>query len=55
MVVYSAGAGMVPKVKLRQRKYNIPTIAMHVYEIGKFAWMLWYAESRSVFLIMIPF
>ena len=47
MVVYYDGLGVVPKLKCRQRKANIPTIVMHVDAICEFAWMHRYAESRS--------
>ena len=55
MVVYSDGAGVVPKGKFRHRKANIPTIVMPFYVICSFALMRWYAASRSFFLIRIKF
>ena len=55
MLVYSAGAGVVPKGKHRQREANLFTIDMHVDAICEFAWMRRYAESRYVFPIRIRF
>ena len=36
-VVYSAGAGVVPNVNLRQRNSSLSTIAMHVDAVVLFA------------------
>ena len=38
-VLYSAGAGVVPKCNLRQRKSGSYTIAMHVDKVVKFAYI----------------
>ena len=53
MVIYSSGASVVPKGKIRQIKSGLPTITMHVEVICMFSWMRRYAASRSVFLIRI--
>ena len=55
VVVYSSGAGVVPKGKHMNRKANLPTIAMHVDDICVFAWMCRYAASRSIFPIRMSF
>ena len=55
MVLYYSCVGMVTNVKLRQRKSSITTIAMHVDAVFAFAWMSWYAASRSIFLIRMHF
>ena len=54
-VVYSAGAGVVPKEKNGHRKDSISTIKMHVDSICAFLWIRRYAASRSVFLIRMRF
>ena len=46
---------MVTKSIHRQRKYSVPTIAMHVDAVCVFAWTRWYAALRSVFPIMMLF
>ena len=48
MVVYSAGAGVVPKGRCRQRKASFTTIAMHVNATCAFMWTRRYAAPRSV-------
>ena len=55
MVVYSAGAGVVPKGRRRQRKDIFPTILIHVAAICEFAWMRRYAALRSVLPITMRF
>ena len=55
MVVYSAGAGVVPKGSRRQRKDIFPTILIHVAAICEFAWMRRYAALRSVLPITMRF
>ena len=40
IVAYSAGAGLVPKGKHRNRNANFSTIALQVYAILAFAWIL---------------
>ena len=55
MVVYSAGTGVVPKGRCRWIKPSFPTIAMHVDAVFMFAWMRWYASSRSIFPIRMCF
>ena len=55
MVVYSSGAGVAPKGKFSQIKAIIPTSSIYVHSIHAFAWMRWYAASRSVFIIMMHF
>ena len=55
MVVYSSGAGVVPKFIHRHKKASFTTIEMHVDMICVFAWMCWYAASRSVFPIGMRF
>ena len=55
MVVYYDGAGVVPKLKCKQRKANLPTFAMNVDAICVFAWMRRYSASRSIFLIRVRF
>ena len=54
-LVYYSGVGLVTRVKRRQRKYSLPTIVMHVGSVFEFAWMRWYAASRSAFLIRVCF
>ena len=49
VVMYIFNAVGVTKVKHRQIKSSLPTIVMHVDTIFVFAWMRWYAASRSVF------
>ena len=48
MVVYSTGAGVVPKGSRIHRKASFPTIVMHA--ICVFEWMRQYAVLRYVFL-----
>ena len=55
MVVYSAGAGVVPKGNLKQRKASASTIVMHIDAVLAFACIRQYAASRSGFLIRIHF
>ena len=55
MVVYSYGAGVVPKGRHIHRENNFTTILMHVDTICAFAWTLQYASSRSVFPNRIRF
>ena len=55
MVVYSAGSGVVPKIRRRQRKDIFPTILIHVAAICEFAWMRRYAALRSVLPITMRF
>ena len=55
MVVYCVVEGVVPKTRHRQRKDSFTTIGMHVEAICVFAWTCWYAASRSVFPIRMPF
>ena len=55
MVIYSAGAGVVPKGKCRQRKTIFITIAMHVAAICEFVWTRRYAALRSIFPIRMRF
>ena len=47
-VVYSAGAGVVPKGNLKQRKDISSTIAMHANAIVVLACIRRYVVSRSV-------
>ena len=54
-VLYYAGAGVVPKVNLKQRKSSSSTIAMHVDTVVAFACIRRLAASRSVFPISITF
>ena len=55
MLVYSDGAGVVPKGKQRHRKASLPTIMMHVESICALAWMRRYEASKYVFPIRIRF
>ena len=41
IVVYSAGAGVVPKGNNRQRNASLSTIAMQVDVILAFTWIWW--------------
>ena len=50
MAVYLDGTGVVPKVRLRQRKASFPTIVMYVAAICAFEWKYLYAALRYVFL-----
>ena len=54
-VVYSAGAGVVPRGELRHRRVRLSKMAMHVDAIRVFAWMRWYAASISGFPIRTCF
>ena len=54
-VVYSAGAGVVSKGSLKQRKASSSTIAMHVDTVFAFACIRRQATSRYVFPIIIRF
>ena len=49
LVMYSSSTGVVPKVRLRQRKASFHITTMHVDSICVLAWTYWYAASRSVF------
>ena len=44
VVVYSAGAGVVPRGRHRQKKVIFPTIEMHVDAICVFEWTRRYAS-----------
>ena len=48
-VVYSSGAGVVPKGNLRQRKDSLSTITMHVNTVVVFVCIRRWDVSRSVF------
>ena len=50
MAEYSYGVCVVPKVMIRERKANLPTIPVHVDVICVFYSMLQYKASRSIFL-----
>ena len=54
-VVYSSGAGVVPKGDLRHIKAILPTIAMHVDMVVAFTCIWRYNASGSVFPIRIRF
>ena len=55
IVVYSAGAGVVPKYKHSNRKASLSTTTMKVYAVIEFAWIWREAASRSIFLIKTRF
>ena len=54
-MVYSPGAGVVPKGVHRHIKDFFLMVAIHVVTVCVSAWTRWYAESRSVFPIRIRF
>ena len=43
LLVYSTGAGVVPKGRRRQRKFSFPTIPMHAAAICAFTWTRQYS------------
>ena len=47
-VVYSSGAGVVPKGNHRQRKSSLSTIDMQVYPVVAFAWTWTQPTARSM-------
>ena len=55
IVVYSAGAGVVPEGNHRHRKASLSNIAMKFDEVVAFAWIQRQAASRSDFTIKIHF
>ena len=50
-VVYSAVAGVVPRVKRRDRRAQFSKMEMHVYLVRVLVWVRKYSASRSVFLV----
>ena len=53
--MYSAGAGVVQKVKWSHRRARFSIMAMYVDAIRAFAWIQRYAAPLSVFLIRMLF
>ena len=53
VVVYSYGAGVVPKSGCRQRKATLSTILIQVDVVLVLAWIWRYAASKSIFPIRI--
>ena len=54
-VVYSAGAGVVPKGNRRQKNSSSSTISIQVHAVVAFACIRRYALSRYIFPIRICF